>query len=192
MTGAAAWRAWALAVALGTLVSLGACSRFPLRPTSDFPTVASPGQQALQGQLSIKLLAFQDQPAKGISLGFFFNGTAQGGQLDLMTPLGSQVALVRWTPSDAWLQTEQGDRHFDTLAELSNQVLGEPLPLAALMHWVQGRPAPDLPAPTDTTAQSFEQSGWRIDTTDIAAGKLNAQRPATAQQRGITVRVRLD
>lgn len=174
------------------LGGLSACSRFPVRPSHDFPVVASPGQQALQGQLSIKLQAFQDQPAKGISLGFFFTGNAQGGQLDLMTPLGSQVALVRWTPADAWLQTEQGDRHFDTLADLSDQVLGEPLPLAALMHWVQGHPSPDLPAPTDTSAQSFEQSGWRIDTTDLGAGKLNAQRPATAQQRGITVRVRLD
>jgi len=192
VTRTASRRALALALALSALASLGACSRFPVRPTSDFPAADIPGQQALQGQLSIKLQAFQDQPAKGISLGFFFNGNAQGGQLDLMTPMGSQVALVRWTPSDAWLQTEQGDRHFETLAELSDQVLGEPLPLAALMHWVQGRPSPDLPAPTDTTAQSFEQSGWHIDTTDIAAGKLNAQRPATAQQRGITVRVRLD
>jgi outer membrane lipoprotein LolB len=190
VTGTCWWRAWALAGALSALGALSACSRFPVR--TEALAATAPDQQVLQGQLSIKLQAFQGLEAKGVSLGFFFNGNDQGGQLDLMTPLGSQVALVRWTPSDAWLQTDKGDRHFDSLGELSEQVLGEPLPLAALMHWVQGRPAPDLPAPTNTTAQSFEQSGWRIDTTDIAVGKLNAQRPASAQQRGITVRIRLD
>jgi outer membrane lipoprotein LolB len=177
---------------LALIGALSACSQFPARPTDASTTVSTAEQQSLQGQLSIKLQAFQGQEAKGISLGFFFNGGAQGGQLDLMTPMGSQVAQVRWTPADAWLQTEQGERHFNTLGELSEQVLGEPLPLAALMHWVQGRAAPDLATPTHTTAQSFEQSGWQIDTTDIAIGKLNAQRPASPQQRGITVRVRLD
>jgi outer membrane lipoprotein LolB len=184
-------RAW---ITIALLISLSACSQFPGRPTQASAPVSSAEQQTLQGQLSIKLQAFQGQEAKGISLGFFFNGSAEGGQLDLMTPMGSQVAQVRWTPSGAWLKTDQapGERHFDTLGELSEEVLGEPLPLAALMHWVQGRPDPDLPAASNTTAQSFDQSGWHVDTTDIAIGRLSAQRPATAQQRGLALRVRLD
>jgi outer membrane lipoprotein LolB len=99
---------------------------------------------------------------------------------------------VHWTDTNAWLQTDQGERHFDTLGALSAEVLGEPLPLAALMNWVQGRPDPDLPDATHITPNSFEQSGWQIDTTDIGIGRLNAQRPATASLRGITVRIRLD
>ncbi|RZI80523.1 MAG: hypothetical protein EOP38_22255 [Rubrivivax sp.] len=177
---------------LASSLLLGACSNFPARAPSEAASASASAQQALQGQLSIKLQAFQNLPAKGISLGFFFNGTRQGGQLDLMTPMGSQVAQVRWTQAGTWLLTEQGERRFDTLSELSQEVLGEALPLSALMHWVQGEPDPDLPAPTITTAQSFEQVGWRIDTTEIGIGRLSAQREDTQTQRGVTVRVRLD
>lgn len=181
-------------VVLTLVALLGACSAFPARPP-DGEWALSRGteqQQALQGQLSIKLLAFQNLPAKGMSLGFFFTGGPRGGQLDLMTPLGSQVAQVRWNDGGAWLQTEQGERHFETLGELSEQVLGEALPLSALMSWVQGRPAAELPAPTHTAAMSFEQNGWLIDTTDIAAGRVSAQRPAGDRLRGVAVKVRLD
>lgn len=179
-------------LAVAVMASLSACSQFPARDANE-PTPTPPaGELVLQGQLSVKLQAFQDQPAKGISLGFFFNGGPQHGQLDLMTPLGSQVARVRWTSSDAWLQTDQGDRHFNSLDELSRQVLGEPLPLAALMQWVQGRPDADLPPATTTSPQSFEQIGWHIDTTNIGVGKLNAERPPGAALRGVTVRIRLD
>jgi len=182
-------RAW---IAAALLACLSACSQFPARPPDTALQAASADQLALQGQLSVKLQAFQGQEAKGLSMGFFFNGGPQGGQLDLMTPMGSQVARVHWTDTEAWLQTDQGNRHFNTLGDLSQEVLGEPLPLAALMHWVQGQPAPDLPAPTNTLPQSFEQSGWQIDTTEIGIGRLIAQRPASTTLRGITVRIRLD
>jgi len=184
-------RPWLATAAL--LAGLSACSQFPARrPDALQAGPAGAHQLALQGQISIKLLAFRGLEAKGMSMGFFFNGGPEGGQLDLMTPLGSQVARVHWTPSDAWLQTDQGERHFDTLGALSAEVLGEPLPLAALMNWVQGRPDPDLPAATNHTPQSFEQNGWLIDTTDIGIGRLQAQRPAGDSLRGITVRIRLD
>lgn len=181
-----AWIAAALAACLS------ACSQFPERPSGAAAQATAPGQLALQGQLSVKLQAFQGLEAKGVSMGFFFNGGPQGGQLDLMTPMGSQVARVHWTDAEAWLQTDQGNRHFNTLGELSQEVLGESLPLAALMNWVQGQPAPDLPAPTNPQPNSFEQSGWQIDTTDIGIGRLIAQRPASASLRGVTVRIRLD
>lgn len=180
-------------VAAALLACLSACAQFPdRRPDVAEATHQAAEQLALQGQLSVKLQAFRGLDAKGVSMGFFFNGGPQGGQLDLMTPMGSQVARVHWTPTQAWLQTDQGERHFDTLGELSADVLGEPLPLAALMNWVQGRPDPDLPAAVNITPYSFEQSGWQIDTTDIGIGRLNAQRPASPALRGITVRIRLD
>lgn len=159
---------------------------------STIPSPAPSALLALQGQLSVKLQAFQDQAARGINLGFFFSGNPQGGQLDLMTPLGSQVAQVRWTEAGAWLQTDKGERLFTSLLDLSEQVLGEALPLSALMSWAQGRPDPALPAPSHITDQTFEQSGWLIDTKDVSIGRVMAQRPTTDTQRGITMRVRLD
>lgn len=186
---------WYWPAALSALL-LSACASRPapqLPTTETAPATSAAAEQlTLQGQLGIKLQAFQGQEAKGINLGFFFSGNAQSGQLDLMTPMGSQVAQVRWTRSTAWLQTDKGEQLFDSLWDLSEQVLGEPLPLSALMHWAQGHPAPDLPPPTDVTPTFFEQSGWRIDTQDVSIGRINAQRAATPAQRGITMRVRLD
>lgn len=182
-----------ISACLAALCLLG-CSHLPQAPQADWTAALATQPQAtsLQGQLSIKLQAFQDQEAKGISLGFFFTGTQQLGQLDLMTPLGSQMAQVRWTQTDAWLQTEQGQRHFDTLDQLSQETLGEPIPLSALMYWIKGEAAPHLAAPTETQSQSFEQAGWIITTTDVAQGSVSARRPASAQQRGIALKVRLD
>lgn len=146
----------------------------------------------LQGQLSIKLQAFADQAAKGISLGFFFTGHEHIGQLELMTAMGSQFAQLHWNLDGAWLRDGQQEHFFYSLNDLSAQVLGEPLPLAALMHWAQGRPAPGIAPATDLGEHAFTQIGWRIDTREHAIGRLTAERAASPQQRGITLRVRLD
>lgn len=175
---------------------MSACA--PLRPLPPVPAMeaaADSGEQtlSLQGQLSIKLQAFEDHAAKGVSLGFFFQGTPKQGQLDLMTPLGSQVARLHWTPGHATLlSTDRAEQEFDSLDELSQQVLGEALPLPALMAWLNGHPSPDLPPATIIDEHTFEQNGWRIGTAELAAGKLTADRPATDAIRGVTIRIRLD
>ncbi|WP_201796550.1 lipoprotein insertase outer membrane protein LolB, partial [Tenacibaculum discolor] len=78
----------------------------------------------LQGQMSVKLSAFADQPAKGLSLGFFFSGNTETGQLDLMTLMGSQMAQVNWQPGEAWLVNDKGRARYDNLDSLSEAALG--------------------------------------------------------------------
>jgi outer membrane lipoprotein LolB len=131
-----------------------------------------PAAVDLQGQLSIKLLAFGKLPTHGISAGFFFSGRPEAGQLDLMTPLGSQLAHVLWSPEGAWVQrTGNGTigrathptesqigslpvapatpgnsvEGFDSIEELSKSLLGEAIPLRTLVHWMQGSPDPKRP-----------------------------------------------
>jgi outer membrane lipoprotein LolB len=144
----------------------------------------------LQGQLSIKLDAAVDQAASGISLGFFFTGDDRSGRLDLMTLMGSQIAQVGWRPDEAWLIDDKGRTPYPSLEALSQETLGEALPLQALVHWMNGRPDPSLNSAATNTG--FEQLGWQVDTQQIHQKRLQANRPATAMQRGAHIKVYLD
>ncbi len=146
----------------------------------------------LQGQMSVKLSAFADQPAKGLSLGFFFSGNTDTGQLDLMTLMGSQMAQVNWQPGEAWLVNDKGRTRYDNLDSLSEAALGEPLPLRQLVHWMQGHPDPELPSAPGPEADTFTQQGWLIDARELPSKKLNARREATPLQRGVQLKIYLD
>lgn len=182
--------AWGL-TACGTTPSSGpsAATAAP-RAAQPLPTLM------LQGQISIKLQATDQQSARGSTLGFFFSGQPQAGQLDLMTPLGSQLAQVRWDAQGASLR-QGGDGEdeavrFGHLDELTTQVLGEPLPLSTLIHWMQGNPDPDLPVRTGESAGTFTQLDWLIDTRELPRHRLSASRPASADRRGAMIKVYLD
>ncbi len=147
---------------------------------------------ALQGQLSVKLEAFGDQPAKGLSLGFFFNGRASEGDMDLMTLMGSQVAKLHWSTQHAELTDGQGPHRYHSLATLSEAALGEALPLDTLIYWMQGHADPALPVTAGSEPDTFVQLGWLIDTRQMDEKKLSASRAATSTLRGVRIKVYLD
>lgn len=164
----------------------------PAPSSSPQPPAPQPQHIDLQGQMSIKLQAFGDQPAKGLSLGFFFSGNAERGQLDLMTLMGSQMAQVNWQPDQVWLTNDKGRQRYASLAELSDAALGEAIPFQQLIYWMQGQPDPHLPSVAGETDTSFQQLGWTIDASDFAAKKLQARREATPLQRGVQLKIYLD
>jgi outer membrane lipoprotein LolB len=171
--------------------------RPPLLPTSPEPAASRPAglagpSLALQGQMSLKLEAFGDQPAKGLSLGFFFHGRAQAGELEFMTLMGSQVAQLRWSPQEAELTDSNGPHRYPSLADLSEAALGEALPLDTLIHWMQGHADPALPVHIGTEPDTFEQLGWLIDTRQLDEKKLSATRAPSSQLRGARIKVYLD
>lgn len=164
----------------------------PSAPSTPPTPTSAPVKLDLQGQMSIKLAAFADQPAKGLSLGFFFSGNTESGQLDLMTLMGSQMAQISWHPTEAWLTNDKGRTRYDNLDTLSEAALGEQLPLRPMIHWMQGQPDPTLPSAPGPEAHTFIQEGWLIDTTELPAKKLNARRPATPSQRAVQLKIYLD
>lgn len=194
--------AWSRQLSLLALAgTLSACSHMAAVPHPPAPppsehTAASGTETAthlsLQGQLSIKLHAWQTLPAKGLSLGFFFSGHTDQGLLDLMTPLGTLMAQVGWQADEAWVVTSQGRQTYQDLDELSRQTLGEALPLRSLVHWMQGVPDPSQVSTTTNEDGVFEQAGWRIDTRELGAQRLQASRLGTEQQRAIHIKVYLD
>lgn len=207
-------RSWLLSALASTCLAT-ACAPAPLAP---LPPVAQDGARlgdpalpdapppkpstsvdttmALQGQMGIKLGAWQDEPAKGMSFGFFFQGQVERGSLALMTPLGSQVAQIDWTPTAATLRRigpgGGEDLRRGGIEELAEAALGEALPLQTLVHWMQGHPDPALPHSPRTQAGLFEQRGWLIDTRERAQGRVLATRQGRPGLRDARISVRLD
>jgi len=125
------------------------------------------------------------------------------GTLALATPLGTRMAMVRWHapplggPVQAQLETSNGTQAFASLEDLTEQLLGEALPLQAMLHWLQGHPAPGLPFETPvgqnpSAKGTFMQAGWQVDASELSQGRLNAQREETPAHRSVTLRLRLD
>jgi outer membrane lipoprotein LolB len=151
-------------------------------------TVPPPASgDVLAGRLVLQISPGAHTPAQQWSAGFELRGSAQAGELDLTSPLGTTVAQARWRPGQAELDQGGERRAFPDLGELSRQLLGENVPLEALFDWLRGRPWPA--ASHERTAQGFVQQGWAVDLSGLGEGRLTARRD---QAPTILLRARLE
>lgn len=139
------------------------------------------------GRLSLRIDAQGDRAAHSVSAGFELRGDGRGGELRLNSPLGTRLATARWAHGLAVLDDGRGEQAYDSLAALSQQALGEALPLEALPDWLAGRPWTG--APHSAGADGFEQLGWQVDLSRRAEGWVAMQRSSPPAVR---VRVKLD
>jgi outer membrane lipoprotein LolB len=139
------------------------------------------------GRLSVRIEAQAERAAQSVSAGFELRADDRSGELRLSSPLGTRVATARWAPGLATLDDGRGPQAYGSLAELSQQALGEALPLEALPDWLAGRPWPA--APHAAGSDGFEQLGWRIDLSRRAEGWIELHRSSAPAVR---VRVKLD
>jgi outer membrane lipoprotein LolB len=174
------WRPSTRRVALVLLAAaLAACASAPKEPP--------PAGDTLSGRLSVKVDATTTAPGQSVSAGFELQGTPVAGQLGLSTPIGTMLAQARWNERQAWLTTTQGETRYDNLDQLTRDMLGESLPIAALFDWLRGRPWPG--APSHMKAGGFSQLGWAVDLARFNEGWVQAQR---AQAPTVTVRALMD
>lgn len=154
---------------------------------------ASVGQQApadtatLSGKLSVRVDATSTTPSRSESGNFELKGTPEAGQLNLSTPLGTVMAQARWAGQRAWLATSQGETAYPNLDSLTQEMLGESLPVAALFDWLRGRPWPGTAH--RTTPSGFDQLGWSVDLARFSEGWVSAKR---AQAPAVLVRAKVD
>lgn len=177
------WTSAGSSVLLAMLVA--GCASQPAR------TLESLGDDTLSGRLALRVDAAGDQSARSLSAAFDLRGNAVTGGLDLSTPLGSVLAQARWLPGEVTLKTPRGSTRYADLDAMSNEVLGEPVPLAALFDWLHGRPwpgAPSTPMNGDPKA-GFAQLGWSVDLARFDAAALLARREAPPV---VTLRIQLD
>ena len=181
-------------LAAGLTGGLLGCAGLPAKPA----VVMAEGDVHLTGRLSIQVSSSTARPTGG-NVGFDLSGNPAAGQLELSTPLGSLVARATWGAGEVKLQTPEGERRFADLDELSRELLGEAIPVAALFDWLQGRPWPQMASrPLHQEQAGFEQLGWRIDLSGFdAAGKqgvITAAKGANANSSEpiVTLRARVE
>lgn len=148
---------------------------------------APAGSTTLSGKLSVRVDATATTPVRNESGNFELKGTPEAGQLNLSTQLGTVLAQARWAGKQAWLATSQGETAYPDLDTLTQEMLGERLPVAALFDWLRGRPWPS--APSRANDGGFEQLGWTIDLARFNEGWISARR---AQAPAVLVRARVD
>lgn len=151
------------------------------------------------GRLAVRSDAAPGQPSRSMSGQFELSGNASSGQLILTSPIGTTVARARWsdpvgaqaTPSKIELEADGGTTHYATLEDMMQRAIGDQLPLAAMFDWLAGRPWPAAPVQRGADGKSFDQLGWHVDLSQLAANQLiDAQRPQPAP--ALHVRVKLD
>jgi outer membrane lipoprotein LolB len=76
---------------------------------------------------------------------------------------------------------------FATLDALAQELIGESLPMAALLEWLRGRPWAG--APSRARDDGFEQLGWQVGLAGYADGLLQATRD---RPPAVSVRARLE
>lgn len=165
---------------LSTLSLLAGCAS----PPATLPLAAS-------GRLAVQVAPEAGEPGRGFNASFELWGTAERGELQLRTSLGTWLATARWAPGQASLDTPQGQSTHTSLADLSQQAFGEALPLDALPDWLAGRPRATVPSQPCAPAapNCFQQLGWQVDHTRRTDGLVVATRQ---QPPSVTVRVRLE
>lgn len=169
---------------LSTALLLAACAVVP-------PATNPIEGDTLSGRLAVKVDGTNGAAPRSVSATFELQGSPQAGRLNLSTPLGSVLAQARWAPGSVTLVTPQGETRFADLDDLTREVLGESLPVAALFDWLRGRPWPGAPsrASSPRAPQGFEQLGWNVDLARYDDAWVMATRQ---REPAVTVRAKLD
>ena len=111
------------------------------------------------GRISLQI---QSDPVQAFFAGFELKGHSDSGELTLISPLGSILGIMRWTPVDATLEQGGNIRRFSSTDELLAQTTGAAVPISALFDWLSGK---NTPTP-----------GWLADLSQQANGRITAQR----------------
>lgn len=122
------------------------------------------------GRISLQL---QSEPPQAFFAGFELKGRASNGELTLISPLGSILGIMRWSPTEAVLEQGGSTKRFASTDELLLQITGAAVPLPALFDWLAG---------INTVAP-----GWVADLSQQANGRITAKRTAPAPQADLRI-----
>ena len=118
-------------------------------------------------------LQVQSEPPQAFFAGFELRGQASRGELTLISPLGSILGIMRWSPTEAVLEQGSTTRRFASTDELLAQVTGAAVPISALFDWMAGI---DTPTP-----------GWVADLSKQPDGRISAKRTNPAPQADLRI-----
>ncbi|SEL70855.1 outer membrane lipoprotein LolB [Roseateles sp. YR242] len=164
-----------LAAAAAAALWLSGCNSVP--KVTEQEAAALSDAPRLTGRIGLVVPAGPGGQPRGqnVTANFELLGDPAQGRLEMSTPMGSLVARVSWQPGGATVRTPDEERSYETLDALTQELLGEALPVQALFDWLKGRPWAKTPyrAMGD---QGFEQLGWQVDLRRFPNGLITAQR----------------
>ena len=148
------------------LVLLTACSTAPRHVAVDPTNPEAIGHW--EGRLTLRVAK---NPPEQFSTAFEMTGRPEQGQLSLLSPLGTTLAMVRWNAQGASLQQGTDVQNFSSMDELTLRLTGAALPLPQLMAWLD-RTGPPV-------------NGWQINAQALPSGRrvmADRQQPLPALQ----------
>lgn len=160
-------------ILLSLMAAFAGCSVAPVTQTVPSTAERKLRAQHLQQLASIEQFSMQGRigvqtNGKGFSGSLQWQHNNTEDDIDLYSPLGSQVASIKKTPEQVTLQDASG-KHFSAVdAEtLTQETLGWRLPLTGLVDWAIGRPT-QSPIQNSTWNEQglltrLEQDGWKIE-----------------------------
>ncbi len=107
-------------------------------------------------------LQVDSQPPQSFILSFDLTGGLPDGTLNIYNPLGLQMARLEWTATSAKLVQGSQVGYAANLGSLVYQLTGTPLPTAALIDWLGGKPTP--------------AEGWNVDVSEWHLRRLVLER----------------
>jgi outer membrane lipoprotein LolB len=134
---------------------LGACANAPRERPAQF----------WSGRIGLQV---QSEPPQNMHASFELQGSAQSGDLTLLSPVGGILARLSWTPGQAVL--ERGNERWTqpSVEELAQQLSQTPLPVQALFDWIEGH--------------AITHAGWEPDLSALAQGRIAARRTSPEPQ----------
>ena len=122
------------------------------------------------GRISLQV---QSEPPQAFFAAFELKGRAEQGELALISPLGSTLAVMRWSPLEATLLQGGTATSFASTDALLLQATGAALPLSALFDWLADKNTP--------------VAGWQADLSQLGSGRIAAIRTMPAPQTNLRI-----
>ena len=157
-------------LAVATILVAGCTSKTLTTAPNDVKNEVVSTQTAWAGRLSLQV----QSPSEGVlaqsfAASFELSGQPERGELRLISPLGSVLGVMRWTPDEAVLDTGNGKlQRYPSVELFLAETTGAAVPMAALFGWLHGQ---------DTGA-----AGWTADLSRHSDGRIAARRYAPAPQ----------
>ncbi|KVH65641.1 outer membrane lipoprotein LolB [Burkholderia ubonensis] len=174
--------------AAGAALALAGCASTPPSASAPAGVLQTAATHAYHGRFAVQ---YNDRLGRQQNVYGNFDWQEYGDDvsLELRSPLGQTLAVVKSSPRTASLELPNRQPQFATdVDQLMQNTLGFSLPLAGLRYWLQPTPAPASPAATVRDAEDgarikqIRQDGWTIDYLSYADA------PATGVKRVNLVR----
>jgi outer membrane biogenesis lipoprotein LolB len=150
---------------------LSACSS--VRAPQDLASHPDPGAPSWTGRIA---LTVEREPKQSFVADFDLQGSAQAGEMQFYTRVGTTLAQARWAQGGAQLiLPEKSPYTFDSLEALTQKLLGTALPLNMVFAWASGQ-----------DAQVQVPLNWRVISQTRATSQAFAELIAVKEQSPTT------